>query len=61
VLSVVGTRSGPFFEEGRQLLHQRFARCTDADIPGANHLLHLQAPKLIAVAVIDFIAGAFTK
>jgi pimeloyl-ACP methyl ester carboxylesterase len=61
VLSVVGTRSGPFFEEGRQLLHQRFARCTDADIPGANHLLHLQAPKPIAVAVADFIAGAFTK
>jgi pimeloyl-ACP methyl ester carboxylesterase len=50
VLSVMGTRSGQFFEEGRELLHQRFAHCTDADIPDANHLLHLQAPEAIAAA-----------
>jgi 3-oxoadipate enol-lactonase len=55
VLSVIGTQSGPFFKEGRQLLHQRFAQCTDADIPGANHLLQLQAPELIAAAVADFL------
>jgi pimeloyl-ACP methyl ester carboxylesterase len=58
VLSVIGTRSRPFFTEGRQLLHQRFARCVDADIPNANHLLHLQAPKAIAAAMADFLAGA---
>ncbi|MEV1250040.1 alpha/beta hydrolase [Nonomuraea sp. NPDC049750] len=55
LLSVIGTHSGPFFKESRQLLHQRFARCTDADIPGATHLLHLQAPELIASAVADFL------
>jgi pimeloyl-ACP methyl ester carboxylesterase len=55
VLSVIGTHSGPFFKEGRQLLHQRFAWCTDADIPGATHLLNLQAPELIAAAVADFL------
>lgn len=55
VLSVTGTRSGAFFREGRQLLHQRFAQCTDIDIPGANHLLNLQAPELIAAAVADFL------
>ncbi|MEV5747070.1 alpha/beta hydrolase [Actinoallomurus sp. NPDC052308] len=55
VLSVVGTQSGPFFEEGRQLLHQRFTRCADADIPGVNHLLNLQAPQPIATAVADFL------
>jgi pimeloyl-ACP methyl ester carboxylesterase len=55
VLSVRGGDSGQFFTEGRQLLHQRFAHCVDADIPDANHLLYLQAPKAIANAVAGFI------
>jgi 3-oxoadipate enol-lactonase len=55
VLSVVGTRSGPFFEQGRHLLHERFAQCVDADIPAATHLLNLQAPELIAAAVAGFL------
>lgn len=58
VLSVVGTRSGSFFLEGRRLLHERFADCTDADIPGANHLLNLQAPTLIATAIAASIEPA---
>jgi pimeloyl-ACP methyl ester carboxylesterase len=33
VLSMIGTRSGPFFEEGRQLLRERFTQCAEADIP----------------------------
>jgi pimeloyl-ACP methyl ester carboxylesterase len=56
MVSVVGTLSGPFFKEGRQLLHQRFAQCTDADIPGVNHLMNLQAPKPITAAVADFLS-----
>ncbi|MGI5227983.1 alpha/beta hydrolase [Actinoallomurus sp. CA-142502] len=55
VLSVLGTRSGPFFSEGRQLIHQRFQRCTDADIPGTNHLLYLQAPEVIAAEITHFL------
>lgn len=55
VLSVVGTSSGPFFAEGRRLLHQRFRHCADADIPGVNHLLNLRAPELIAAAVSGFL------
>ncbi|NUR99460.1 MAG: alpha/beta hydrolase [Kribbellaceae bacterium] len=55
VLSVLGAESGRFFAEGRQLLHQHFPQCVDADIPGANHLLFLQAPDLIAAAVDSFI------
>jgi pimeloyl-ACP methyl ester carboxylesterase len=55
VLSVLGTASGPFFAEGRQLLHQRFPQCTDVDIPDVNHLLYLQAPGRIADAVADFL------
>jgi pimeloyl-ACP methyl ester carboxylesterase len=55
VLSVLGTRSGPFFDEGRRLIHQRFPQCADADIPGANHLLNLQDPGAIAAHVAHFI------
>ncbi|MDT5080582.1 MAG: hypothetical protein QOJ80_5219 [Mycobacterium sp.] len=54
VLSVIGTRSGPFFKEGRQLLHKRFPQCADADIPDATHLLNLQAPTQIAAAIAGF-------
>ncbi|GAA2010405.1 hypothetical protein GCM10009839_00360 [Catenulispora yoronensis] len=54
VLSVVGTESGPFFQAGRTLLHKAFNTCTDADIPGANHLLNLQAPERIGAAIAAF-------
>jgi pimeloyl-ACP methyl ester carboxylesterase len=56
VLSVLGTRSGSFFDEGRELIHQRFPQCVDTDIPGANHLLNLQAPQAIAAEIDHFLA-----
>ncbi|GAA4967264.1 alpha/beta hydrolase [Yinghuangia aomiensis] len=55
VLSVMGTRSGPFFDEGRQLLHRHFPQCVDVDIADANHLLNLQTPEPIAAAIADFL------
>lgn len=55
VLSVLGSRSGPFFNEGRHLVHQRFPQCADADIPDANHLLYLQAPEAIAAEIARFL------
>lgn len=55
VLSVLGTRSGPFFNEGRQLIHQRFPHYADADIPDTNHLLYLQAPEVIATEIAHFL------
>jgi pimeloyl-ACP methyl ester carboxylesterase len=57
VLSVRGSDSGQFFFEGRQLLHECFAHCVDADIPNANHLLNLQAPQRIARPVAGFVGG----
>jgi pimeloyl-ACP methyl ester carboxylesterase len=55
VLSVVGDHGeAPFFAEGRALLHQHFPHCQDADIPGADHMMHLQAPGAIAAAVSGF-------
>lgn len=58
VVSVLGDRSGLFFAEGRQLLHQRFPQCVDADITDATHMLFLQQPDAIADAVRGFLAPA---
>ena len=51
VLSILGTKSGPLFAEGRQLLHDWFPSCEDADIIGASHLLQMEAPGAVAQAV----------
>ena len=55
VLSVLGSRSSPLFVEGRQLLHAWFPACQDADIPGATHLLQMQAPGPVAAAIAAFL------
>jgi pimeloyl-ACP methyl ester carboxylesterase len=55
VLSVLGSRSGPLFVEGRQLLHAWFPACQDADIAGATHLLQMQAPGPVATAIAAFL------
>jgi pimeloyl-ACP methyl ester carboxylesterase len=48
VLSVLGTRSGPLFAQGRRLLHDWFPQCEDANIVGASHLLQMEAPAAVA-------------
>jgi pimeloyl-ACP methyl ester carboxylesterase len=55
VLSVLGSRSGPLFVEGRQLLHAWFPACQDADIVGATHLFPMQAPGPVAAAIAAFL------
>jgi pimeloyl-ACP methyl ester carboxylesterase len=55
VLSVLGTATGPLFVESRQLLHQWFPQCVDADIPGATHLLQEESPAAVAAAVGRFL------
>jgi pimeloyl-ACP methyl ester carboxylesterase len=55
VLSVLGTASGPFFEEGRQFLHDWFDDCTDADLPGVTHLLQMDSTDDVADAVGEFL------
>lgn len=57
VMSVLGGDSGPFFVEGRHLLHERLPHCVNADIPNVNHLLNLQAPQRIANEGAQFIAA----
>jgi 3-oxoadipate enol-lactonase len=50
VLSILGTATAPLFVESRQLLHEWFPHCVDADIPGATHLLQMEAPAAVAAA-----------
>jgi pimeloyl-ACP methyl ester carboxylesterase len=57
VLSVLGGKASPLFVEGRQLLHAWFPDCQDADIPGATHLLQMQAPGPVAAAIAAFLFG----
>ena len=55
VLSILGTATAPLFVESRQLLHEWFAHCVDADIPGATHLLQMEAPAAVAAALAPFL------
>lgn len=57
VLSIRGRDSGPFFAEGRELLHRWFPWCADADIDGAGHLLHMQQPDAVVAAIATFLAS----
>jgi len=54
VLSVLGTESGPLFEEGHALLHFWFPQVEDCTIAGVAHLLHMQHPGPVAQAVAEF-------
>jgi pimeloyl-ACP methyl ester carboxylesterase len=55
VLSMLGTATAPLFVESRRLAHEWFAHCVDADIPGATHLLQMEAPAAVAAALAQFI------
>ena len=56
VLSVLGTQSGPLFEEGHALLQFWFPQVEDCSIAGVAHLLHLQRPGPVARGVAAFFA-----
>jgi pimeloyl-ACP methyl ester carboxylesterase len=55
VLSVLGSDSGPLFAEGRDLLHQWFPNCVNADLSGVTHLLQMEATEAVAEAVGHFL------
>jgi len=56
VLSVLGTESGPLFEEGDALLRFWFPQVEDCTIEGVAHLLHVQRPEPVARGVAEFFA-----
>ena len=56
ILYVLGSESGPFFVEGRDLVLTWFPQAEDEVIEGANHLLQIQEPRAVAEAIADFLA-----
>lgn len=55
VLSVLGTASGPLFDQGRVQLHTWLPHCQDLDIAGATHFLPMERPAEIAAALAGFL------
>lgn len=56
ILYVLGSDSGPFSVEGRDLALTWFPEAQDEVIEGANHLLQVQEPRAVAEAVAGFLA-----
>jgi len=56
ILCVSGTESGPFFDEGRQLLHSWLPQTEDLSVTDANHLLQMQDPRQVAEGIASFLA-----
>jgi len=56
VLFVIGSESGPLFEGPRQLFESSVPQTESALLPGLNHALQMQDPKLVAEAVAEFLA-----
>jgi pimeloyl-ACP methyl ester carboxylesterase len=56
VLSILGTATLPLFADGRNLLHDWFPWCQDADIDGGDHMLPIEYPDATASAIASFLA-----
>jgi len=56
VLAVLGEETAPTFPERRDLLLSWLPNVEPFDLPGATHLLHLQAPRAMAEALAAFYA-----
>jgi pimeloyl-ACP methyl ester carboxylesterase len=55
MLSVLGTKSGPLFEESHALLHFWFPQVEDLTVEGVAHLLHMERPEPVARGVAAFL------
>jgi pimeloyl-ACP methyl ester carboxylesterase len=54
VLSLVGSESDPAFNEIEQVLQGLLPQLATGRVAGANHLLHLQQPQLVAETLARF-------
>jgi pimeloyl-ACP methyl ester carboxylesterase len=61
VLSVIGTESGIFFSEGRELLRSWFPQLQGADIAGATHFLESQDPDAVGRVLAEFVSDSRTE
>lgn len=58
VASFRGLESGPFFEQGRERLHEWFPQCIDIDIEDSTHFLHIQQPERVVSALARFVSSS---
>ncbi len=55
VLSVLGTATIPLCTDARTLLHGWFPWCQDVDVEGADHMLPIEHPRVVASAIASFL------
>ena len=58
VLSVLGSESGPFFEEGQQQLSAWLPQTQKVVAPGVNHNMLIQDAALVARELAEFLEGS---
>lgn len=56
VLSVLGARSAPLFQDGRDLLRSWFPQLEELDVEGGTHLLQIRDPAPVAQGLARFFA-----
>jgi pimeloyl-ACP methyl ester carboxylesterase len=56
VLYVLGGKSGPRFEAGKQHFQSLVPHAEVVVVPGVNHLLQMSAPRAIATHIADFLS-----
>ena len=56
VLSVLGSKTEPWFADGHDLLHTWFPQVEDCVVEDVGHLLHMQSPEAVARCLTEFFA-----
>ena len=56
VLFVIGSESGPLFEAVKKYFLSLIPHAEEAVLPGVDHAMQMQDPKLVAAAIADFLS-----
>jgi pimeloyl-ACP methyl ester carboxylesterase len=56
ILHVIGSESGPLFEANKQHFQSLVPHAEHALVPGVNHMMQMQDPKLVAAPIADFLS-----
>jgi 3-oxoadipate enol-lactonase len=56
VLFVIGSESGPLFEAVRRYFLSLIPHAEEAVVPGVDHAMQMQDPKLVAAPIADFLS-----
>ncbi len=56
VLYVFGSESGPLIEAGKQHFRSLIPHTEDVVVPGVDHAMQMQDPKLVAAPIADFLS-----